>query len=931
MIQKKYRNLLLFLLSVLLYTSILAQVQSKKIYSNYNNKNILFTSTIYKSVKDKSGNIWFATSNGLLMYNGINFEEIKILGRDQDVINIIQVDDYFVLSTFSYDMILLDPITRKQKLLQLNFGVQNKNFIRHTLNKNGKLYWWIDSIHCFIIPKKQFHIDSLLDFNQSQLNLKTFLKTYHNNEVLFEYLITISNDEIIVKDSVLVYKNKVFRIVNNTFIEYYLPEINSKNITTINFLDGSFFIGYSDGKGLLKYNLDAQNHCNGIDTIFKNDFITDFVHRNDDDWISTYRQGVFQVNVLNNNSFFQRSPDEVLFVKKWNNNTVIVTSKSLLVFNGNQIINSAQIHNFRISKVYDIIQHKDTFFIVGNSKILKVSNSKAIEFTKAGIVNIKDVSYTKDKIIFREKNSNVIYENAVFYRKELNFEPSILSTAVALKDEHNIFYGTSSGLYWNDKRVAETDSNRVLKMRLNGDFLLLNSQNESYLYNIKQKKSTLLKSLEKKKIVATAILNHHFAIVTDNEIFLLNCTTLATDYYFNTKYFDNELVINNISTNENQLYIACNKGFFSIDVNNRVSKIAPKIFISYDDKFLQMKEDVVLKIPQKKQIKYHLQFSNTNMNTFCNDYMFQVFNSSNDLIIENYDIAQLNQQFYNLPSSNYNIVISEKNTGNIIEKSRFEILPFWYQTNFFKGFSILLALLFSAWLSVFFINRKHKIKLKENKQKLELIQSQIKSNTLQLNAHLIFNLLNPLNYFIVTNKNNDALSYLKSFTKFIRLLFNKTSHEYHSVSDFIEFMNAHIQIQQLRFDSHFQYEIRNDLSNSFEVKIPILIVMPMVENAIEHGILPYFQKKQNNNSNALEIIISNTENAIEINIFNITIAENISFEKTGHSLEVVKKHLQLLKNIYGTGEIQFNILNSQVQTKIILPSNLNNKNENTYN
>lgn len=133
-------------------------------------------------------------------------------------------------------------------------------------------------------------------------------------------------------------------------------------------------------------------------------------------------------------------------------------------------------------------------------------------------------------------------------------------------------------------------------------------------------------------------------------------------------------------------------------------------------------------------------------------------------------------------------------------------------------------------------------RLKNAGEKLELQsklhEMEIRTLKSQMNPHFIFNALNSIQQFIVTGDNVKAEMYLSKFSKLIRDLLESNSNEGLLLSEEVEILKGYIEMEMLRFDNSFSYEITIDSKlNQQKVKLPHLMIQPFVENAIWHGLL----------------------------------------------------------------------------------------------
>lgn len=108
----------------------------------------------------------------------------------------------------------------------------------------------------------------------------------------------------------------------------------------------------------------------------------------------------------------------------------------------------------------------------------------------------------------------------------------------------------------------------------------------------------------------------------------------------------------------------------------------------------------------------------------------------------------------------------------------------------------------------------------------------------QMNPHFIFNCLNSINRYIVKSDQATASLYLTKFAKLIRLILDNSNSKNVILSNELEALKLYIDMEALRFDKKFSYEIKVDDNVATDsIEVPPLIIQPYVENAIWHGLL----------------------------------------------------------------------------------------------
>lgn len=149
---------------------------------------------------------------------------------------------------------------------------------------------------------------------------------------------------------------------------------------------------------------------------------------------------------------------------------------------------------------------------------------------------------------------------------------------------------------------------------------------------------------------------------------------------------------------------------------------------------------------------------------------------------------------------------------------------------------------------------------KEEKIKREFTQ-RIKETEMialrsQMNPHFIFNSLNAIKHLIMTSRNDDASIYLDDFSSLLRGILQNSDRKKISVEEELEILELYLSLEQNRMGSQFIYNIEaNDRDTLSQYQIPPLLLQPLVENAIWHGLQPSLKAEKR-----LDIIFDTAEN-----------------------------------------------------------------------
>jgi hypothetical protein len=112
-------------------------------------------------------------------------------------------------------------------------------------------------------------------------------------------------------------------------------------------------------------------------------------------------------------------------------------------------------------------------------------------------------------------------------------------------------------------------------------------------------------------------------------------------------------------------------------------------------------------------------------------------------------------------------------------------------------------------------------------------EAQLTSLRAQINPHFLFNALTTIGYLIQTAPDK-AFTTLMQLTKLLRSLLSSTE-EFCTLGQEIQLIHSYLEIEKARFEERLEVAI--DIPAELEnIRIPSLILQPLVENAIKHGI-----------------------------------------------------------------------------------------------
>lgn len=238
---------------------------------------------------------------------------------------------------------------------------------------------------------------------------------------------------------------------------------------------------------------------------------------------------------------------------------------------------------------------------------------------------------------------------------------------------------------------------------------------------------------------------------------------------------------------------------------------------------------------QEKNIQ--LQFSASDLNGYFKQVAYSLNEGKNWNLLES---GTLNLE---LESGLHTVWVRaidlNKHPGKSIRILSFDIAtPYWKRVWFWILVSVFIQAIAGALL---YRRRKQK---ELERQKTETARAQLAALEQQafvslMNPHFMFNSLNSIQHYINHQDRKNANRYLSDFASLIRKNFEAAQQAFIPLEQEIENLKVYLGLEQMRFNDKFRFEITcTDDTEPEEWMMPTMILQPLVENAILHGIMP---------------------------------------------------------------------------------------------
>jgi two-component system, LytTR family, sensor kinase len=195
----------------------------------------------------------------------------------------------------------------------------------------------------------------------------------------------------------------------------------------------------------------------------------------------------------------------------------------------------------------------------------------------------------------------------------------------------------------------------------------------------------------------------------------------------------------------------------------------------------------------------------------------------------------------------------------------------------------IISLVFYA--SIYYSNLQERI-LQEQKLKMNVKEAELNFLRSQINPHFLFNSLNSISSLTLVDAEK-ARNMIIRLSNFLRYSLGKDQVQVVSLKEEIDNCKAYLEIEKIRFSDRLEFTI-NVEEGLEQKKIPNLLLQPLLENAIKHGVYESTETVE------IKVDIIDREESLKIVIGNKFDPTAIPRKGKGIGIKNVKERLRLI-------------------------------------
>ncbi len=175
----------------------------------------------------------------------------------------------------------------------------------------------------------------------------------------------------------------------------------------------------------------------------------------------------------------------------------------------------------------------------------------------------------------------------------------------------------------------------------------------------------------------------------------------------------------------------------------------------------------------------------------------------------------------------------------------------------------------------------------------QLSKAQLNALRRQIEPHFLFNTLNAIAGLVREQRNDAAVSMIAGLSDFLRRVVEDSDRQQVPLGEELEFTQKYLEIQKARFAERLQFSVEVP-AELLSAQVPSLILQPMVENAVKHGIAKRVH------GGAIRIAASRSNGTLTLSVYNDGPSLPAGWETSAPGIGISNVRTRL-QSLYGEG------------------------------
>lgn len=855
-----YKSIFLILLSF----SITAQ--SNKSYLEYSKKDGLPSNIVYCITSDKNGFLWIGTDAGLVKFDGFVRRVYTI--RDglpsNDIFEIVcDYSNRLWLTTIKSELCYIENdsvFTKKNSTLL--YGVEIKNVLpKYYQDSDSSIWISTTPFNVFRIKRNKLskieHSAEIINAqNTTEYNKSIY---FSGNEFVLRYDLRKDIFEIIknkktywskgvsfIGDTVY-YINKD-NLISKDHISLFLSGglVSISNKWNLPLVDSSFWL--LSQKGYKRIN---PSDLREIDVFLPKENVSHF-HKatNGDYWFATLDKGIFKLESHGSRNITETSLNETIIstIVFLNKNFIFIGTSGgkILVFDRYSLlhirtieINAPSLSNFRILK----IQESNRFLIIATDIGMFQINKTNHKIRRLNLWHgaLKHFILENDSLTlldndglrfynyndFKKKDSIICYKRFYSYTKYLNQK----------------IVGSQDSLYSFDKELKYYPLNipfhyRAMDLDVQ-DSLLVATTAEKGIFIIKG--HTVLKNLTTDNGMVSntcnrsVIYKNYVYTATNHGIHIYSLKNDSLSYLFESDGLPSNN-INDIAVDQDTIFAATEEGLSIIPLS--ALKYRPPFpcfaqpVITYQDTLWNKPDSVSTRTDKLVLVKVNA-LSYTSKIPLRFFYRIKEIDSNfKETREQNLELRFPHPGYFTLEVHALN---GDFQKSQVLRMHVF-VQPYFYQTTWFKLLIVLLVvlILLGTYLILLKAARRRAQIKHETENKMRNLELSAWRST--VNPHFLFNALNTMQGLFHNNDFEAVNQFIIEFSSVLRKTIDQSGRIMISIQEEVNYLKNYLEFEKVKRHGILDFDIQWDDDKILKWYIPSMLIQPVLENSLKHGI-----------------------------------------------------------------------------------------------